>query len=294
MKLLYEDETKILLGLIFEVRNELGGGWSEGIYHQALVKSFEKNGIQYKSKPRFPLVHHDAEVYCYEPDIIVWDKIILELKVLPRFRLNNFPSENEGQLIQYLKKCDKKLGMLINFAHSKVGIKRIAYEPPEMEIEEDYEKIQGKLTDQERQSLQKIRTTLLHLAKQFEVGYTDHVYKKLIALEFDQQGIQCKEDPELITYWNNEKIGVQQVNQLLVNNKFLILVRSTLERPTTYDYIQTRSFLEALGLKVGLIVNFGKHKFQIIGTSVTESDKRSSLSASLNKKEPENYNGNPT
>ena len=75
MKLRYGEETGILRGLIFKVRNELKGGWSEEIYHQALAHVLEENGIPFVSKPRHPFLHRGVEVHLFEPDFIVWDKI---------------------------------------------------------------------------------------------------------------------------------------------------------------------------------------------------------------------------
>ncbi|MEM9774771.1 MAG: GxxExxY protein [Chloroflexota bacterium] len=282
MELLYKKETKILRGLIYEVRNELGGGWSEEIYHQALLHNLAENKIPFQSKPRFPLTHRETEVYSFEPDVVVWDKIILELKVLPKFKDKNFPSENEAQIIQYLKRFEKKLGMLVNFAPSRVGIKRMAYEPPKMEVSEDYERIKGKLAEPDRKLLQRIREVILEFGQTYGTGYSERVYRSLLALEFIDKSIKCNREVQLCPSWKNQKLGTQYTNHLLVEDKFLILVKSAIDHPSAYDFIQTQSFLEALNLSVGLVLNFGKNKFQIIGTAVNQTHQRSSLSASLN------------
>ncbi|MCP4164341.1 MAG: GxxExxY protein [Chloroflexi bacterium] len=101
MSLLHEEQTYQLRGPIFEVRNELQAGWSEHIYHHALERLLRNHGIQFESKPRRALVHRNSEVHTFEPDLIVWDSIILELKVLPY--QNNFASEHYAQLIHLLE-----------------------------------------------------------------------------------------------------------------------------------------------------------------------------------------------
>lgn len=58
-------------------------GWSEEVYHQALVKHLEANNIPAQSKPRYKLFHRNIEVHTFEADLIVWEAVILELKALP-------------------------------------------------------------------------------------------------------------------------------------------------------------------------------------------------------------------
>ncbi len=120
MSLLHEEQTYQLRGLIFEVRNELQAGWSEHIYHHALKRLLRNQSIQFESKPRRALVHRNSEVHTFEPDLIVWDSIILELKVLPH--QNNFASEHYAQLIHYLKFYQTDLGLLVNFGHKQLHI----------------------------------------------------------------------------------------------------------------------------------------------------------------------------
>ena len=82
VRLLYEEETYRLRKMIFQVRNELGAGWNEHIYHQALKRSLEAADIPVVSKPRGRLRYRGEEIHVFEPDLVVWNKIILELKVL--------------------------------------------------------------------------------------------------------------------------------------------------------------------------------------------------------------------
>ncbi len=268
MELLHKEKTEQAIGLIYEVRNEMGGGWSEEIYHKALVANFHKHDIPTLHKPRLPLIHRGVEIYTFEPDVIVWDTIILELKVLPNFKKRSFPIINQAQLIHYLKRYKKDLGILLNFAHSKVGIKRMAYEPPEMEIYEDYDRIQGRLSDSDRAILLKIRQHIIALGKQYGTGYSETVYRKIIAVELAYQGVHCISDVNITAKWKSIEIGSQTTQHILAENRFLLLVRATLETPPAYDYIKTRTYLKALDLKVGLVINFGRNKLQIIGTII--------------------------
>ena len=119
----HQAQTFELRRHIFRVRNELKAGWSEHIYHHALERSLQAASIPVLSKPRRTLTHRGVEIHIFEPDLIVWDSIILELKVLPY--QSAFAGEHYAQLIHYLKSFKVDLGLLVNFAPSKVSIKRI-------------------------------------------------------------------------------------------------------------------------------------------------------------------------
>lgn len=132
------DKTQKLLGLIFRVRNELKAGWSEDVYHQALLKLCETEGVPVISKPRMVMLHRGTEIHIFEPDLIVWDLIILELKALAY--QTQFTGDQYAQLIHYLKYYNKDLGLLINFAPKRVQTKRILWDEPVVNIYEEYER----------------------------------------------------------------------------------------------------------------------------------------------------------
>lgn len=264
---LHERESEFVIGRIFEVRNRLGGGWGEEVYHQALVRHLTNNDVPTVSKPREVLLHRNNEIQTFIPDIIVWDKIILELKVLPDFKRNQFPSAHQGQLIHYLKKFKKNLGLLVNFAHSKVGIKRMILEKTSSDIVENYDRIKIYLQHEDREILIKIRKAILRIAHGIGIGYKEDIYRKIIGLELEAVGISCVSEVVIPATWEDEVIYNQSTHHLLVAGRFLLLIRANLERPTTFDYIKTRSYLTALGLKSGLIVNFGRNTVQIFGTT---------------------------
>lgn len=265
-KWLYQKEMEQVLGLTFKVRNEMGAGWSEEIFHQALVYLTQKNGIPTQSKPRHSLIHRGVEIHMFEPDIIIWDKIILELKVLIEYQGRKFPSSNQAQLFHYLKFHEMSLGVLMNFAHSRVGIMRMLYDPPSLEIEEDYERMLPHVQEIDKQHLREVQRHIKMLGKQYGLGYPETLYRKLIAVELGYQNIPCINDLNVAAMFENHRLGMQTIPYLLVADRFLLHVRSSLNGIPAHDFIKMRTFLEVLGLKVGWIVNFGRNKLQIQAT----------------------------
>lgn len=119
---LYESLTSEIISSAIEVHSTLGPGLLEGVYEKALCHEFDLRSIKYERQKEIKLIYKNCTVGIHRLDIIVEDKIILELKavneVLPIF---------QAQVLSYLKASELKLGLLINFnvTRLKDGIKRI-------------------------------------------------------------------------------------------------------------------------------------------------------------------------
>ena len=266
-KLLYEDEMKQVIGIAFAVRNELGAGWSEEIYHQAMVYMLAQQNVPFQSKPRRALIHQGVEVHTFEPDLIVRDKIILELKVLNGFRGKEFPKAHQAQILHYMKYCQMRVGMLINFTHAKVGLKRMIFTPLEKKVEENYEKMLPHVSENEKQTLREVQRCIVNLFEQYGLGYPQTIYRKLIAIELSHRGIDCVQDVHVLAEINNQQLGTHTTPCLLVAGKFLIQVISSANAIPVHEYLRVQTYLDALELKVGWVVNFGRKQLQIHATA---------------------------
>lgn len=121
--LLYKDLAYKLVGCLYEVYNTLGPAHKEEIYHKALCLEFESRGISFSDKKRLKVKYKDIDVGIYEPDFIIEDKIILEIKSMLQMA-----AVIENQLYYYLKATDYKLGYLVNFGGEKLDIRRRIYD----------------------------------------------------------------------------------------------------------------------------------------------------------------------
>ena len=111
-----------IIGCAIEVHKFLGQGLLESIYEKALCYEFDLNKIQYKNQVGVPIIYKGHELGEYRIDLLVEEEIIVEIKSTDRMT-NIF----EAQVLSYLKKTGKKLGLLINFNVPVLrdGIKRI-------------------------------------------------------------------------------------------------------------------------------------------------------------------------
>ncbi len=119
-RFLYKEETHKIIGCAFEVLNTLGHGLLEKPYENALVVEFQQQGISYAQQPRFPVIYKSVNVGEYIPDLIVYDKIIVDTKAIELIGSNE-----KAQIINYLKITGLRVGLLLNFKHPKLQWERI-------------------------------------------------------------------------------------------------------------------------------------------------------------------------
>ena len=119
MALLYEDITNKILAACFEVSKELGVGFLESVYQNAVIIALKEKGINTKREFPLEVSFHEQIVGQYYVDILVEDKIILELKAV-----NTLTDIHKAQVINYLKATGKDVGMLVNFGNPKLEYRR--------------------------------------------------------------------------------------------------------------------------------------------------------------------------
>jgi GxxExxY protein len=121
--LIYADETFRIRNALFEVYKEKGCGFTEPIYQECLEMELSLQEIPYDAQRQIPLTYTGRKLrHTFVPDVICYDKIILELKAV-----SALTDEHRSQIINYLKATGMKLGPLINFgAKEGVVIERFA------------------------------------------------------------------------------------------------------------------------------------------------------------------------
>jgi len=119
-KLLHKDLSFKIVGLAMQVHTELGFGFLEKVYENALMILFEENGIHAIQRVPIQVNFHGRTVGDYVADIVVENSIILELKALEKI------SEiHKAQTLNYLKATDYRLALLLNFGKWKLEYHRL-------------------------------------------------------------------------------------------------------------------------------------------------------------------------
>ena len=120
-KLLYEEETGAIISACMAVHRELGNGFLEAVYQDALAIEFAERGIPYAREKQIPIFYKghklDKE---YFADFICYGKIIVELKCVSRL-----VNANKAQVINYLHGTKFNVGLLVNFAEASLKWERL-------------------------------------------------------------------------------------------------------------------------------------------------------------------------
>jgi GxxExxY protein len=118
--IVYPDLSYKIMGAIFEVHKKLGPGFLESIYEKALIEELSSRGIKVETQKTIDLTYRDKKIGVHRLDLIVEDKVVVELKTVERFSIHH-----KAQLTSYLKASGYKLGIPVNFSKSKVEYRRV-------------------------------------------------------------------------------------------------------------------------------------------------------------------------
>lgn len=119
-KYIYSELTGKIISLAIKVHKALGPGFPERFYHKALIHELACNKIGYDTEKSILIQYEGLDLGIQRIDLIVGDKIILEIKVV-----SSISEVNIAQLVSYLKASGKKVGLILNFAKNKIDIKRV-------------------------------------------------------------------------------------------------------------------------------------------------------------------------
>lgn len=129
--LIYKEESYQIIGKCFEVHNNLGPGFLEIVYKDALEQEFNIANIPYEREKEY-IVNYKGKLlpHKFYADFVVFDKIILEVKAV-----SGIPDEFIALAINYLKVSNNKLALLVNFGELKLNYRRIVLDEKRKEWE---------------------------------------------------------------------------------------------------------------------------------------------------------------
>lgn len=118
---LFREESYAIIGILFEVHKNLGKGFSEIVYKDAIEYEFHENNIPYQREKEFS-VNYKGKIlpHKFYADFVVFDNIILEIKTVDCFNNSHY-----NQCLNYLKVSKNKLAILANFNLVSLEYKRI-------------------------------------------------------------------------------------------------------------------------------------------------------------------------
>ena len=112
--IIYKEESYKIIGAAMEVYNQLGHGFLEAVYQEALEREFIIRGIPYEREKDLNVFYKgEALKQTYKTDFWCYDKIVVELKAI-----SSLEDSHRAQVYNYIRATNSKLGLLINFGDS--------------------------------------------------------------------------------------------------------------------------------------------------------------------------------
>ena len=119
-KWLYKDLTQEIIGAAMEVHRELGSGFLEYVYEEALGYELNLRATHFERQKELDIYYKDLLIpRKYKPDLIVENKVIVEIKAT-----SGLTEIEEAQLLNYLKATKMRVGLLLNFGKKSLEVKR--------------------------------------------------------------------------------------------------------------------------------------------------------------------------
>jgi len=118
----HRDLSKKVIGVFYEVYNELGHGFIESVYHKSMVIALRTAGLEVCSPVVIPVFFRRHPVGDFEGDVLVGQSVLLELKAV-----RTLDTAHQAQLLNYLRATDIEVGLLLNFG-VKPEFKRLVFD----------------------------------------------------------------------------------------------------------------------------------------------------------------------
>ena len=119
-KIICKKEVFAIVGAAMEVLNELGHGFHEKPYENALVVDFTLKGITFTQQKSFDILYKGHKVGLYVPDLIAFDCVVVDTKVI-----DQITDVQRGQMLNYLKITNLRVGVILNFSKPKLEWERV-------------------------------------------------------------------------------------------------------------------------------------------------------------------------
>ena len=118
--LLHSELTKTIIGCAFDVSNEIGAGFLESVYENALAIALREFGVAVRQQAPIDVYFRGQSVGTFYADLLVEDRVIVELKAV-----SALAQQHEAQLLNYLNATNIQVGLLINFGNPRIQYRRL-------------------------------------------------------------------------------------------------------------------------------------------------------------------------
>lgn len=238
--------TRAFIAEAMKVHSSIGPGLNEEIYHQELAERLSKAGMAHLSKPRRELIYRGVVADVFEPDLVVANHFIPELKCLR----GKFAAPHLVQLFSYCKFWRLRTGFLVDFGKNSLLWKRYLYFSktapwPEESIPSFVIKL-----GLARDILRLVGECLAEIG----LGYRETTWIGLVMAALQAGGLHVRQNPSAQVL----QFGLMGMPCIMVENTCAILVTALSEEITAADRAVLQTYLRWLNLDWGINIHFGK------------------------------------
>jgi GxxExxY protein len=254
--------TYAVIGTAMEVHTELGPGLDEEFYHRLLAARLHLKGTACESKVASILYHRNLKADEFECDLIVHGGMVGEFKVISG--ADTFAPEHLAQLICYLKFWRVRTGLLFDFGKERLIHKRVVFTEapvPDLDILNILRALPDFVTDMKIASA--VCGSLGNVLECHGLGYWDTTYRGLIAADLSAEQMPFVINPKAQIIVQGKPLGEAVCKCFVVAGKMALLVRALRNGIGSADRAILQTYLKHLGLDFGLVVNFGKRRFDM-------------------------------
>ena len=124
----HSELTEKIIGIFYDVYNELGFGFLESVYESAMALAFTEQDLSFDRQVSIPVYFHNQKIGAYDADLLVGGLVLLELKACKALE-----PAHEAQLLHYLRSTTIEVGLLLNFG-PRPQVRRLAFENERKQI----------------------------------------------------------------------------------------------------------------------------------------------------------------
>lgn len=254
-ELIYPELSYSIIGAAMDVHNGLGPGWDEWDYHRSMIEVLQGRGHRVLSHDRKELVHGGKVVDSFELDLLVDDLVILELKHIK----SNFHPKHYMQIINYLKRWEKMLGILINYGLEKLRYQRVPFTPVQGGIRST-----GNWAEHQSHKSTVVASAVDAIMRKHGLGYGVDVFKKLLWAELEQNKVKTLR-PNLTPQFGSSSFGERTVDAMIIESNLMVSVSSSSADTSAADLGYLKTYMKQAGVLYGILVNIGSSEVQLRG-----------------------------
>ncbi len=261
--ILFPELSYAVQGACFDVHNRLRGlDLSEAGWEKALTIALTKRGIGSESQVKFQLAYRGGSVGQFAVDVVVDDKLLLELKAVEKL----LPI-HQAQVLSYLRVSGLELGILINFGEPRVASQRLVLQSARNEGATDVPQ-PGQPVNPEGllypEVTERLRCVLLAVHNTLGPGFMHMHYRRATFLELGDSGLSFRKQEKVTVSYQGQPIETRETHLLIIEGK--IALACVASHPSRQQwFFCMRQFLNCLAF-LGLIANF--HNLQMEITTV--------------------------